>query len=157
MCLLLFDFLKKRIWIFLKNLVGLDIYVCIFSAGKSFLPSFLPYILTYELILPNGWPTKGVYALFPAGTIVTDFHHCKFLTCHKLGLNLHRIWVPTLLNEAVQYWWPPHQRKTFDFASEKHQISYWKTSDFTAYTRRLLKKKNCVIELCKKSFENILD
>ena len=44
-----------------------------------------------ELFLWNGWPTKGVYALFPDGTIVI-----------VIDIDLGRIWVQTLLNEAVQ-------------------------------------------------------
>ena len=45
-----------------------------------------------ELFLWYCWPTKGVYALFPAGTIVTDSHHRKSPTRRKQGLNLRRIW-----------------------------------------------------------------
>ena len=54
-----------------------------------------------ELFLRNGWPTKGIYALFPAGTIVRDSHHRKSSTRRQYGLNLRRIWVQTLLNEVV--------------------------------------------------------
>ena len=55
-----------------------------------------------ELFLRNGWPTKGVYALSPAGTIVRYSHHRKSPTRRKQGFKLRRIWVQTLLNEAVQ-------------------------------------------------------
>ena len=55
-----------------------------------------------ELFLRNGWPTKDVYALFPAGTIVRDSHHRQSLTRREQDLNLRRIRVQTLLNEAVQ-------------------------------------------------------
>ena len=46
-----------------------------------------------ELFFLNGWPTKSIYALFPAGTIVRYSHHHKSLTHCKQGLSLHRIWV----------------------------------------------------------------
>ena len=55
-----------------------------------------------ELFLRDGWPTKGVYALFPAWTIATDSHHRKSPTRHKQGLNLRRIWVQILMNEVLQ-------------------------------------------------------
>ena len=55
-----------------------------------------------KLFLWYGWPTKGVYALFPAGTIVRDSHHRKSPTRREQGLNLHRTWVQTLLNQVVQ-------------------------------------------------------
>ena len=32
-------------------------------------------------------------ALFPAGTIVRDPHHCESLTCREQDMNLRRIWV----------------------------------------------------------------
>ena len=48
-----------------------------------------------ELFLRNGWPTKGVYALFPPGTIVWDSHHHKFPTRREQDLNLRRIRVQT--------------------------------------------------------------
>ena len=35
------------------------------------------------IVLKNGWPTKGIYALFPTETIVTDSHHHKFPTRRK--------------------------------------------------------------------------
>ena len=41
-----------------------------------------------EFFLQNGWPTKDVYILFLAGTIVKDFDHHKSLTRHEQGLNL---------------------------------------------------------------------
>ena len=44
-----------------------------------------------ELILRNGWPTKGVYALFPAETVVRDSHHGKSPTSYEQGLNLCKI------------------------------------------------------------------
>ena len=34
-------------------------------------------------------------ALFPAGTILRDFHHCKSPTSREHDLNLHRTWVQT--------------------------------------------------------------
>ena len=49
-----------------------------------------------------GWPTKGVLALFPAGTIVRDPHHHESLTYFKQDLTLCRTWVQVLLNEVVQ-------------------------------------------------------
>ena len=52
--------------------------------------------------LPYGWPTKGVYVLFPAGTIVGDSHYRKSPTRREQGLSLRRIWFQTLLNEVVQ-------------------------------------------------------
>ena len=55
-----------------------------------------------ELFLLNGWPTKGVYALFPAGAIARDSHHGKSPIRRDQGLNLRRIWVQTLSNEDVQ-------------------------------------------------------
>ena len=57
-----------------------------------------------ELFLRNGWPTKGIYALFPAVTIVRDSHHRKSPTRREQDLNLGRAWVQTLLNEVVQRW-----------------------------------------------------
>ena len=54
-----------------------------------------------ELFLWYGWPTKGV-ALFPAGTIVRDPHHCESPTRRGQDLNLHRTWVQALMNEVVQ-------------------------------------------------------
>ena len=41
-----------------------------------------------ELFLRNGWPTKGVYALLSAGTVVRDSHHRKSLTRREEDLNL---------------------------------------------------------------------
>ena len=41
-------------------------------------------------------------ALFPAGTIIRNSHHPKSPTNHKQDLNLHRTWVPDLLNKVVQ-------------------------------------------------------
>ena len=55
-----------------------------------------------ELFLWYGWPTKGVYTFFPAATIVRDSLHRKSPTRREQGLNMRRIWVQTLLNEAVQ-------------------------------------------------------
>ena len=55
-----------------------------------------------ELLLQNGWPTKGVSALFSAGTIVRDSRHRNSPKRREQGLNLRRIWVQTLLTEAVQ-------------------------------------------------------
>ena len=57
-----------------------------------------------ELFLWNGWPTKGVYTLFPAGAIVRDSDHRKSSTHCEQGLNLRRIWVQALLNEVVKQW-----------------------------------------------------
>ena len=37
-----------------------------------------------ELFLRNGWPTKEVYALFPAETIVRDSHHRKSPTPRRI-------------------------------------------------------------------------
>ena len=50
-----------------------------------------------KLFLRNGWPTKRVWALFPAGTIVRDSDHHKSPIRHKQGLNLRRIWVQTFV------------------------------------------------------------
>ena len=56
-----------------------------------------------ELILENGWPTKGVEPFVPPGAILKDFHQSKTLKkCHKQGLNLCRTWVQAFLNEVVQ-------------------------------------------------------
>ena len=44
-----------------------------------------------ELFLRNSCPTKGVYVLFPVGTIVRNSHHRKSLTRYEQGLNLRRI------------------------------------------------------------------
>ena len=57
-----------------------------------------------ELFLWYGWPMKGIYALFPAETIVRDSHHRKSSTHRKQDLNLRKIWVQTLLSEVVQEW-----------------------------------------------------
>ena len=46
-----------------------------------------------ELFLRNGWPTKDVKTLFPAGAIVRDPHHRESMTRHVKDLNLHRTWV----------------------------------------------------------------
>ena len=54
-----------------------------------------------ELFLWYGWPTKGV-ALFPAGTIVRDPHHCESPTRREQDLSLRRPWVQALVNEVVQ-------------------------------------------------------
>ena len=56
------------------------------------------------LLLQNGWRTIDFYVLFPGRAIVRDSYHCKSQTCHKSGMNLHRIWVQTSLNEVVQQW-----------------------------------------------------
>ena len=42
------------------------------------------------------------FALFPAGTIVRDPHHCESPTRREQDLNLYRTWVQALLNEFVQ-------------------------------------------------------
>ena len=55
-----------------------------------------------ELLLRNGWSMKGVYALFPAGTIVRDSYHPKSPTHLNQGLKLRSIWVQILLNEILQ-------------------------------------------------------
>ena len=56
-----------------------------------------------ELILENGWPTKGVEPFVPAGAILKDFHQSKTLKKrHKQSLNLCRTWVQAFLNEVVQ-------------------------------------------------------
>ena len=56
-----------------------------------------------ELILENGWPTKGVEPYVPAGAILKDFHQSKTLKKRqKQGLNLCRTWVQAFLNEVVQ-------------------------------------------------------
>ena len=55
-----------------------------------------------ELFLRYGWPTKGVYLFFSAGTIVKDPQHRKSPTRREQGLNLPRTWVQARLNEAVQ-------------------------------------------------------
>ena len=48
------------------------------------------------------WLTKERrLALFPAGTIVRNPHHCKSLISHEQDLNLLRTWVQDLLNGAV--------------------------------------------------------
>ena len=39
-----------------------------------------------ELFFWYDWPTKGVYALFQAGTIVRDSYHRKSPTRHKQDL-----------------------------------------------------------------------
>ena len=42
----------------------------------------------------NEWLTdERRLALFPAGTIVWDPHHCEFPTRPEQGMNLRRIWV----------------------------------------------------------------
>ena len=46
-------------------------------------------------------PTKGIYALFTAGTIVRDSYPRKSPTRREQSLNLRRIWVQTLLDEAA--------------------------------------------------------
>ena len=38
-----------------------------------------------KLFLQNGRPTKGVYALFPAGPIVRDSHHRKSPSYREQG------------------------------------------------------------------------
>ena len=59
------------------------------------------------------WLTdERLLALFPAGTIVRDPHHCESLTYHKQDLNQHRSWVQALLNEFVQQWKPLHHDTT---------------------------------------------
>ena len=51
------------------------------------------------------WLTgKRRLALFPTRTIVRDPHHYEFPTCPKQDLNHSKIWIQTLLNEAVQQW-----------------------------------------------------
>ena len=40
--------------------------------------------------------------LFPAGTIIKDSHHRKFLTHQKQDLNLLTTWIQGLLNENAQ-------------------------------------------------------
>ena len=40
-----------------------------------------------KLLLRNGWPTKVVYALFPAGTIFRDSHH------RRLRHSASRVWI----------------------------------------------------------------
>ena len=57
-----------------------------------------------ELFLRNGWPTKGVYSLFLAGTIARGFHYCRSWRSRDQDLILRRMRVQTLWNEAVQYW-----------------------------------------------------
>ena len=46
-----------------------------------------------ELFLQNGWSTKGVYALFPSGTMVRNSHHGKSPILRLEDWNLRRIWV----------------------------------------------------------------
>ena len=55
-----------------------------------------------ELFLRNGWPTKGVYALFSAEIIVRDSHYRKSPIRREQDLNQRRIIVQTLLNEVVR-------------------------------------------------------
>ena len=55
-----------------------------------------------ELFLWNSWPTKGIYALFPAGTTVRDSHRCKSPNRREQDLSLRGAWVQTSLNEVVQ-------------------------------------------------------
>ena len=45
---------------------------------------------------------KKCLALFTAGTIIRDPHHCKFLIRCKQDLNLHRSSVKFFLNEVEQ-------------------------------------------------------
>ena len=45
-----------------------------------------------ELFLWNGWLTKDLYTLFPAGTI-RDSHHCQTLARHGQVSSLCRMWV----------------------------------------------------------------
>ena len=71
-------------------------------AQIKFTNNFLWWWIDDELLLWYGWPTKGVLALFPAGTIVRDPHHRESPTRRKQDLNLRRTWVQALLNEAVQ-------------------------------------------------------
>ena len=57
--------------------------------------SILNAWLGYEMIncfLRNGWPTKWLYALFPAGTISKDTRYRQCPTHREQGLNLQRIW-----------------------------------------------------------------
>ena len=48
------------------------------------------------------WYDERRLALFPAGTIVRDPHHCEFPTRREQDLNLRRTWVQVSLNEVVQ-------------------------------------------------------
>ena len=54
-----------------------------------------------EMFLRYAWPRKGVYPLFPVGTIVRDSHQCQSPSHHEQDLNLRRIRVQTLSSCAV--------------------------------------------------------
>ena len=74
---------------------------------KTFPNVLWPVLFTFDdggggkLFLCYGWQTKSVLALFPAGIIVREPHHCESPTRHEQDLNLHRTWVQALLNEVV--------------------------------------------------------
>ena len=58
-------------------------------------------VVVVAFFLRNGWPAKGVYALFPAGTIARGSDNRKSPTRREQDMNLRRIWLQTLLNEVV--------------------------------------------------------
>ena len=76
-----------------------------------------------KLFLWNGWPTKGIYALFPPENTVRDSHRCKSPNRREQDLSLRRAWVQTSLNEVVQSRWPLHHSATTRYCNtEKYLI-----------------------------------
>ena len=52
------------------------------------------------------------WALFPAGTIAWNSHHCQSFASYEQDFYLRRNWTQTLWNDVAQWWWTIHHGAT---------------------------------------------